>query len=156
VSADSLERIAHDAAVRALDKQERVLDELRARTGVLLAASALAASFLGDAGFARSVPPSLLAALIACAATIAASVFILVPRRHQFVFGVAGAEVFAWLYDAKDDVGEMHRRLVYELQRLWEANDARLQPLFRAYRFAAGMLVVEVLALLAVATRTMS
>jgi len=38
------ERLAFDAALRALDKQESVLDELRSRTGVLLAASALAAS----------------------------------------------------------------------------------------------------------------
>jgi len=31
-----LESFAFDAAIRALDKQERVLDELRARTGLLL------------------------------------------------------------------------------------------------------------------------
>jgi hypothetical protein len=46
-----LERIAYESAVRALDKQETVLEELRARTGVLLAASSLAASLLGGRAF---------------------------------------------------------------------------------------------------------
>jgi hypothetical protein len=34
-----LERIAYESAVWALDKQEKVLEELRARTGILLGAS---------------------------------------------------------------------------------------------------------------------
>jgi hypothetical protein len=42
-----LERLAYDAALRALDKQERLVEELRARTRVLLAASSLVVSFLG-------------------------------------------------------------------------------------------------------------
>jgi hypothetical protein len=47
VSGD-LEKLAYDSALRALDKQEKVLEELRARTGILLATSSLAASFLGS------------------------------------------------------------------------------------------------------------
>lgn len=43
----TLENIAFASAERALDKQEKLLEELRARTGVLLAAASLAASFLG-------------------------------------------------------------------------------------------------------------
>jgi hypothetical protein len=44
---DDLARLAYESALRALDKQEQLLAELRARTGLLLAASSLAASFLG-------------------------------------------------------------------------------------------------------------
>lgn len=44
---NDLATIAFDAGTRALDKQERVLEELRSRTGVLLAVSSLAAAFLG-------------------------------------------------------------------------------------------------------------
>jgi hypothetical protein len=36
-----------------LDKQERLLEELRSRTGVLLAAASLAASFLGREAFGQ-------------------------------------------------------------------------------------------------------
>jgi hypothetical protein len=43
---DELAHIAYESAIRALDKQERVLEELRARTAVLLAGSSLAVSLL--------------------------------------------------------------------------------------------------------------
>jgi hypothetical protein len=36
------ERLAYEAALQALDKQERLIDELRNRTGLLLAAASLA------------------------------------------------------------------------------------------------------------------
>jgi hypothetical protein len=45
-----LEKLAYDSALRALDKQERLVEELRARAGVVLAASSLAVSFLGGRG----------------------------------------------------------------------------------------------------------
>src|SRR6186997_1256360 len=38
------ERLAYEAAERALDKQERLIEELRSRMGVLLAVASLAAS----------------------------------------------------------------------------------------------------------------
>jgi hypothetical protein len=43
------ERLSYDLALRALDQQERLLDELRARAGTLLAAASLALSLLGPA-----------------------------------------------------------------------------------------------------------
>jgi hypothetical protein len=43
----TLAELAYDASLRRLDKQEQLLEELRARTGLLLAAASLAASFLG-------------------------------------------------------------------------------------------------------------
>ena len=45
-----LEEIAYDAALRALDKQEALVAELRARSGVLLGASSIAASLLAGRG----------------------------------------------------------------------------------------------------------
>jgi hypothetical protein len=46
---DDLARLAYEASLRSLDKQEELLGELRSRTGLLLAASSVAASFLGVA-----------------------------------------------------------------------------------------------------------
>jgi hypothetical protein len=40
-------RLAYEASLRALDQQQRIVEDIRARTGVLLAAASLAASFLG-------------------------------------------------------------------------------------------------------------
>jgi hypothetical protein len=47
-----LAEIAYESAVRALDKQERVLEQLRARTGIVLGASSVAASLLGRFAYA--------------------------------------------------------------------------------------------------------
>jgi hypothetical protein len=43
----SLEQTAYEIAVRTLAQQENAVNELRARTGTLLTASSLVASFLG-------------------------------------------------------------------------------------------------------------
>ena len=44
---EELAKLAYDAALRALDKQEETVRELRARTGILLAISSFAISLLG-------------------------------------------------------------------------------------------------------------
>jgi hypothetical protein len=49
-----LEQLAYDLGLRALGQQERVLEELRARTGILLAATAFTASFLGGRSLAAT------------------------------------------------------------------------------------------------------
>jgi hypothetical protein len=49
----------------------------------------------------------------------------------------------------KEDLAEVHRRLAYDMSRFWEANDTALQPIFRSFRVAAGALVVQILALVA-------
>jgi uncharacterized membrane protein YfcA len=75
------ERLAYEAAQRALDKQERLIDELRSRTGLLLAAASLAASFLGREAFAGDPKDGLaIIALVAFLVAVAASVYVLLLR----------------------------------------------------------------------------
>jgi len=145
---DSLEQIAYDAALRSLDKQERVLDELRARTGLVLAASSLAASFLGRAAFGSGPPPLLALALVAFAVSIGSGVYVLLPKT-EFVFAIAGARVYEELYEFSDDVVEVQRRLAYDLDRFWAANDVHLVVLLRWFRASAFALAAEVAFLLA-------
>ena len=147
MSVGSLEEAAHAAALRALDKQEAVLTEIRARTGALLAASALAASFLGREAFQDPSVVLAAVALVAFVVSVAASVFILLPRTNEFVFALSGTDLYEGLYSVRDDLTEVHRRLAYDLRRFWNDNDERLQPMFRAYRLGAAALVVEILAL---------
>jgi uncharacterized membrane protein YfcA len=45
--ATDLEQLAYDLSLRSLSQQEGLLNEVRARTGVLLAATAIAISLLG-------------------------------------------------------------------------------------------------------------
>jgi hypothetical protein len=80
------ERLAYEAAQRALDKQERLLEELRSRTGLLLAAASLAASFLGREAFAVDPKRGLaLLAVLSFLLAVGASVYILLPKRNKFV-----------------------------------------------------------------------
>jgi hypothetical protein len=148
------ERLAFDTALRALDKQEALLDELRSRTGALLAASALAASFLGAEAFKDPAAGLAAIALLGFVTSIGASVFILIPRRGHFTFSLSGPGIYEALYEVREDLAEVYRRLAYDLLGFWDANDAQLQPLFRAYRLGATALVVEILALIALVSGT--
>lgn len=153
--AGDLEQLAYDASLRALDKQERLLEELRARTGILLAASALAASFLGRDAFGDSDSTVVVVvALAAFVVSIVASVYILMPKR-DLVFSQSGPALYEGLYEFREDAPEAHRRLAYEQYRFWESNDGKMRSLFGAYRLAAIALVVEILALVALVSGTL-
>jgi hypothetical protein len=146
--ADDLAELAYDASLRRLDKQERLLEELRARTGLLLAAASLAASFLGRP--AVDADPWLPAALAfgAFALSIGASLYVLMPKKN-LVFALVGSRLFEELYEYKAELPEVHRRLTYDLDRFWQQNDGTMQRVFGAFRVAAWALAAEVGLLLA-------
>lgn len=135
--------MSYEQSLRSLDKREGLLDEIRSRAGLLLAASSLSASFLGEPALDRGSTVLGIAALVAFAVSIAASVYILLPKRN-LVFSLAGPRVFEEPYEFDGDTGEVHRRLAYDLHRFWEQNDVKLQSLFRAFRVAALFLGLEV------------
>ncbi len=143
----SFARLAYDEAFAGLEKQERVLDELRARTGLLLAASALSASFLGPTALTDGQRVLLVAALAAFAVSLGGSIYVLIPRS-SFTFSIFGSAMYEELYEFRDDMDEVYRRLAYDLDRFWEANDVAMQPLFSWFRRAAVALGAEVVLLL--------
>lgn len=148
------ERLAYEAALRGLDKQEKLLEELRARTGVLLAASSLAASFLGTDAFGDSAPVAVaVAALAGFLLSVAASLYILTPKA-TLIFAQAGAGLYEGLYAVRGDMAEVYRRLAYDLDRFWDRNDTTVVRLLRAFRVAAGALVAEIVLLVALVTDT--
>jgi hypothetical protein len=149
-----LAQISYEASQRALDKQERLLDELRSRTGLLLAASSLAASFLGRPAIDADQPALAVLALGAFAISITGSIYVLLPKRN-LVFSLIGGEVYEVLYEFRDDVSEVHRRLAYDLDRFWETNDRVMQQLLWGFRISATALVLEILLLLASMTGTL-
>lgn len=150
------ERLAYEAALRALDKQERLIDELRSRTGLLLAAASLAASFLGREAFAGHPKRGLaILALVAFLLAVGASVYVLLPKTGKFVFAMVGAGLYEGLYELRDDLGEVYRRLAYDLDRFWDENDVELQKLFRAFRLAALGLSAEIVILIAMVSDTL-
>jgi len=145
---NGLARLAYEESVRSLDKQERLLDELRARTGLLLAASSLAISFVGRPVFQEADTLVLVLGLLAFAISMAASVYVLLPKPAKFVFSLEGSAVFEQLYEFRDEMPEVYRRLTYDLDRFWEENDDVLARLFRWFQIAAAALAAEIILLL--------
>ena len=150
-----LEELSFAAAERALDKQERLLEEIRARTGVLLAAASLAASFFGAEALDDPDPTWVLVViLVAFATSIGASVYALTPKKG-FTFALSGPKMYEGLYPFRDDMPEVHRRLTYDLQRFWDANDHVIGRIVNAYRIAAAALAVEIAGLTVLVSGTL-
>lgn len=136
-------KLAYDASLRALDQQQRVLEDLRSRTGLLLAAASLSASFLGARAFDGHASVVLSAmALVALAVTLLLGIFILTPRG-ALVFSTAGTVLYRDLHDL-DDPADQHRYAAHWLDAFWETNRLPIERLTRQFEIAAGALVVQV------------
>jgi hypothetical protein len=78
-----------------------------------------------------------IAALFAFVISIAASVFILLPKKN-LIFAEAGAGLYEGLYAFRNDMPEVYRRLAYDLDLFWDSNDTKIKWLTRAYTVAAS------------------
>jgi hypothetical protein len=123
-AARSLDRLAFELSSRALERQERSLDELRARTGTLLAASSLAASFLGARAADAGSGLLTVLALAAFVASIVFSAFVLIPRE-ELVFSLRGTALLAAERGDPGGIEETYRRLTHWTERFLDSN----QPL---------------------------
>ena len=138
MAAFGLAQLSYEAGVRALDLQERAVEQLRARTGTLLAASSLTASFLGAQAIAHSSGLGALGglALVSLAASIGLCVYVLLPKK-ELTFSLNAPQVYEQLYEVRDDEEEVRRRLAYWLEEFWQANQIKIDELGRYYLGAA-------------------
>lgn len=151
-----LAALAFALSEKRLDRQEARLEELRARTGVLLAASSLSVSFFGREVFRQSgLDPLAAVSIGAFLVSMAASVYVLLPR-DALVFAVGGSAVYEALYQAQGGIGEGHRQLAYDLDDFCDTNDRQIDRLIRGFELSAGALVVELLALVVLLARTIA
>lgn len=144
MSSGLLAKMSYDAAVRALDFQERDVEQLRARTGTLLAASSLTASFLGAQTIQHGRGLGTLGAfaLISLACSILLCVYVLLPKSG-FVFSLNAPTMYESLFEVADDDQEVRRRLVYWLEEYWQANQAKIDNLGHYYFAAAAALMLQ-------------
>jgi len=136
----SVSELTYEAAVRALDLQERSIDQLRGRAGTVLVAASVTASFLGAQTIQHSTGIGVLGllALVSLASSICLSVYVLLPKEG-FVFSVNAARVFEELYGV--DPEEAERRLIYWLEGYWQENNEKLETLGQ-YFFAASLSLI--------------
>jgi hypothetical protein len=132
MSSEVSTELSCDDAVRALDLQERGVEQLRARTGTLLAASSLTASFLGAQTIQHTGGLQTLGslALVSLAASIVLRIYVLLPKRG-FVFSVNAARMYETLFEIGEDEEGVLRRLIYWLEEYRQANEAEIEDLGR-------------------------
>jgi hypothetical protein len=142
---DELALLAYELSQRMLAQQEMRLDELRARTGTLLAASSVATSFLGPRAIDHNGVNTLaLLALTAFAVSVIGSVSILI-LNPRLVFGVRGTRLFEEERAREESIADVHRRLGYWLELFFDKNQTTVDRLFLVYQIAAVAVLVEVI-----------
>lgn len=139
-----LELEAHRIAAQALGQQEQALTELRTRTGTLLTAASLIASFLGGQALAREgLSLWIILALVAFGISVVLCIYVLLPK-DGLIFALDAPETYGALYGVRDDEEELDRRLAYWLQSFREANHPTVQRLTRAFELAGFALLAEI------------
>ena len=141
---DGLEQLAFDLALRTLAQQERVLEEVRARTGVLLTATAVVASFLGGRALQSSGSVWLtLPGALAAIASIVLSVYVLLPKQ-TLNFALHGSAVYEHFQAEGAPLRDAHRTLAYWSKAAWDGNQTTIDRLIGFFRWACGFLVVSI------------
>jgi hypothetical protein len=138
-----LGELAYRSAAQALSQQDATLNELRSRTGVLLAADAVTASFLGAAALKNgSLNTTGVLALACFVLSIGAALYILLPRKGMR-FSLNGPVVYTSLYAERDDPEELYRRLAYWLEEFWMHNQDVIERLYPFFTAAVALLLAQ-------------
>lgn len=136
--AGDFEKLAYEEAVRGLDKQEGLLEALRTRTGVLMAASFVAASLLGQRAVQDPGPRSLaISALVSLVVSMGAGIFILLPKRNRAV--PTAVDFYVGSYALRGDMAATSRRLAYDIDCVWDANEKEILRLSRVFDARLGL-----------------
>jgi hypothetical protein len=137
-----LAKLAYELSRSALERQEHVLDELRARTGTLGAASSIAASFLGAQAAGETGFLTILAAGM-FVISIAAATYVLLPKE-ELIFALRGSVLFEEEFQTGLPLEETHRRLAYWLEGFHEANQVVIDRMFVLFRVAIVAVLLQV------------
>jgi len=142
VSGLTLAELTYEQAQKALEQQERQINELRQRTGTLLGAAALTASFFGAAALGRQgVGIPVVLAGIALAVTVLSGLYVLYP--HELKFASDARRLYDRLAPDRDPE-RLHLRLAFGLRDAREQNGKRVAQLLHCLSIAAGALVIQI------------
>jgi hypothetical protein len=167
------QELIYQEALRGVQQQQAVLNELRSRTGILLAVAALASSFLG--GIALEGDNVSIWSVLAIASLVGAgvaSIRVLWPTAHAP--GVRPSKIdfipdwlakrrpddpeAGWIFTLSaealeedfggasegDDTAEAHLKVARALEHHWDRNQPALEVLFTWFQIAAILLLAEV------------
>ena len=146
----TLEQIAYEAGRSALAEQESLVAALQQRTGTLLAAHALVASFLGGTTLRdRGLSAPVWLALISLGVAFGIAAILLVPWRLRFAIDARSihARLQAQAADesASGTIGWL-ASAEYAHQELQEQNAERVRQMSWLSGVLAGLIVVQTVA----------
>ncbi len=148
-SLDSHYELAYDEAKRALDAQEGVVNELRSRSAVLIAAAAVTTSFFGSRALMDPDVGAAAWVAIVFFACVGATVLVVLWPRRDWVFTVNAERFIATYVESTDgplEVPLIHRDLALHMSASYVRNAIQLRILAFAFRVGAVLLVAEVVA----------
>jgi hypothetical protein len=141
---DPLARLVYDESVRALDIQSNSLDELRSRTGVLLAATSVSSAFLGaealkrhQAGYGLN-----LAGFAVFGVVVLICLLILWPRGWQFAYDATDLDD-AYVVK-REDPTQACRSMAQGHTTHRRANGTKLKRRFIAFQLACVGLAADI------------
>jgi hypothetical protein len=141
-------KLAFDEGGRALDAQERAVNELRSRAGVLVAAAAITTSFFGSRALTGG--PLTVAGWIAIAAfaLVAGIVLAVLWPWRDWAFSATPQNVIATYIETSDPVTlvVIHRDMALHRSASWLSNARLLGRLYWALRAGLALVAAEVAA----------
>jgi hypothetical protein len=148
-------KLAYDEAVRSIESQEGVVDNLRTRAGTVLAAASLVTSFLGGQVLAQPVlangvvvrPEIETPGWIAIGAFVllaVLSLWILWPRKWRFE--TSAEQILKQLEGKTEPLDTIYGQLAAFKDQDRRTNRSKLVWLFRLFQLACLLLVVETVA----------
>jgi hypothetical protein len=142
--------LAFDEAKRALDDQERVLDELHTRAATLVAAAALVTSFFGGQALHTGHVPTFGWIAFSFFVVLAISVLVVLWPRRLWEFDVSPASLIATYLEPSAGLPTplpgIQRDLALHMGNAADSNRGVMRILFVAFRVGTIALVLEVLA----------
>jgi hypothetical protein len=138
--------IVYDQAVRAISQQFDQLDELRARSATILAASGIVTGFLGDTAVKGGVDGWSGLAIFAFVVSAGCCVWILLPRFQAWEFSIDAKALMPYYLDeaAPEEPDALFKYLAEQIQDDFEHNGNALEPLYKFFVGACVALAAEV------------
>jgi hypothetical protein len=146
--------LAFEEGGRALDAQERAVNEVRSRAGVLIAAAAITTSFFGSRAIGAELSAWVWVA-VAAFIVVGGCVLTVLWPRSDWSFSASAAEIIAeYIQPEPIEFPLVQRDLALHRSAAYDANARQLGWLFVVFRIGLIVLVVEVAAwLVALAER---
>jgi hypothetical protein len=139
--------LAFEEAGRALDAQERAVNELRSRAGVLIAAAAITTSFFGSRAVAGEEFSSWVWVAVIAFAVVGGCVLMVLWPRSDWSFNASAADIIAEYIEPEPvEFRLVQRDLALHRSAAYDRNARQLGLLFLVFRLGLIVLVVEVAA----------